>query len=132
LTGLEKNPIFGGKGKAQDASDQLNDLGKLNLIVSSFMTPDNKDSIIYNNATRLTFSALALGATSGITGTIKSSGRRSRPDKTDRNTFPSDHTSQYSTQAALSSSNIQQMSQLTNQKKQYWQVSTSTVSVPTA
>jgi len=128
----EKTPIFGSNEEAGDISDRLNDLGKLNLIASSLMTPDKKGSVIHNNATRLGFSAFALSVTSSMTNTIKSNVGWLRPDKSDRRTFPSGHSSRASTQAALSNSNIQRMSQLTSQQRRYWQMSTSTVAVLTA
>jgi membrane-associated phospholipid phosphatase len=122
----EKTLLFGNDQDAQDFSDDLKDLAKLNLLATIFFVPTSNDDK-FSKLKGLAASAVAISVNRDVTNFIKRETSRLRPDGSDRESFPSGHTSSASTAASLSHHVIDHMSQLTPRQRKFWQASSFTV-----
>ncbi len=122
----QRAPLFGNKQDAQDISDDLSDLAKVNLLATIFFVPTSDDDG-FSKLKGLAVSSAALSVNSGVTGFIKKESNRLRPDASNRKSFPSGHTSGASTAASVSHHVIEHMNQLTPQQREFWQVSSYTI-----
>lgn len=121
-----RTPLFGNEQDAQDISDDLKTLAKVNLLATILFVP-NSDDDRFSKLKGLAVSSAAMSVNGGITGLVKNETDRSRPDGSDRKSFPSGHTSSASTAASVSRHVIEHMSQLTPRQRRLWQVSSSTI-----
>lgn len=119
-------PLFGNKQDAQDISDDLSDLAKVNLLASIFFVPTSDDDA-FSKLKGLAVSAAALSVNKGVTRFIKRETNRLKPDASNRKSFPSGHTSSASTAASASHHVIEHMHQLTPRQRKFWQVSSYTI-----
>lgn len=122
----EKTPLFGNNQDAQDFSDDLKDLAKLNLLATIFFVPTSDDDD-FSKLKGLAASAVAISVNRDVTNFIKRETSRLRPDGSDRESFPSGHTSSASTAASLSRHVIDHMSQLTPRQRKLWRASSFTI-----
>lgn len=100
-----EQPLF--NGQAETASDWLLG-GSLGLYLGSALLADSgtTDSWRINKARGLGVGLTANLATAGLTYGIKETTGRTRPDATDRESFPSGHSSLAATNAALAAENL--------------------------
>lgn len=123
---VQKAPLFGNKQDAQDISDDLKTLAKMNLLATIVFVPSSNDDG-FSKLKGLAVSSAALAVNGRITNFVKRESNRLRPDASDRRSFPSGHTSSAATAASLSHHVIEHMDQLTPQQRQLWQISSFTI-----
>jgi hypothetical protein len=126
-----RTPVFGDREDAEDASHLLQDLSKINHLITAVAAPSGRGRSGLKNKVRGLVSGIAvLGINDGITNSIKSVTDRKRPDEDsdadEDNSFPSWHMSSASISARLASRNIEYMNLTPNQKK-FWRISSHTV-----
>ncbi|MBI5449836.1 MAG: phosphatase PAP2 family protein [Gammaproteobacteria bacterium] len=100
-------PLYGDPAAAAEASDDLMKLATASAGLTALMVavPDDQDAIRHRGE----HLAVVLGgfaATAGITGALKDTVGRERPDHSDHRSFPSGHASQSFTAASLASANL--------------------------
>lgn len=122
----QKALLFGNEQDAQDASDDLSSLAKVNLLATIFFVPTSDDDG-FSKLKGLAVSAAALSVNKGVTDFMKRETNRLRPDASDRRSLPSGHTSSAATAASVSHHVIEHMNQLTPQQRRFWQVSSFTI-----
>lgn len=103
------HPIYGAQDTAQDASDFLRTVLASSAVITSVAAPPEPDILLPGRFGSLTTAALTAATTSKITGALKDSTKRTRPNEVDTRSFPSSHTAAASTYATLSSQRVAQM-----------------------
>ncbi len=104
-----KTPVFGSQQSARDSSDVLRNLSVAALLVTGFAAPGGDTSSDWFAAKSKGF-AVALAANllnGGATGGLKTLTGRTRPDGSDRKSFPSGHSSFAALNASLAARNLQ-------------------------
>lgn len=125
-------PIFGSGPNARQASDQLNDLGSINLLVSSVLLPvPYLESGWEFRSKQLLFTSASLESTYLTTNFIKNQTKKQRPDQSDRLSFPSGHTSRAAVQSSMSVENIKAMPFVDGSAQRVWQASAITTAALT-
>jgi len=126
------NPVFGSSFNARNASDQLNALGSLNLLVSSLLVPVPEQETVWRyRGKQFIFSSMALESTYLTTKLIKTQSNKLRPDESDRLSFPSGHTSRAAVQSTMSVANIAELHNIHEIPQHIWQTTTLTVAALT-
>jgi len=104
----DDTPLFGSGENARDASNYL--LGALyaGTFATLVATPSGDKTCpwLVSKGKGLVVEGVAVGATIGVTDVMKANIDRTRPDKDDDRSFPSGHTSQAFSLAALSNRNL--------------------------
>ena len=96
----EHTPIFGSTRRAIDASDDLRELTKISYIGTAIATPVNSNASWSVTKAKLLFGEWAgVETTSAITGWLKETTDRERPDGSNNRSLPSGHTSKATAQA---------------------------------
>lgn len=96
---MDENPVFGSRANAERRSDEFKDILKGGALASTAFLPREAPF----EKKYADFTAITL--VSPITDFIKDNTDRQRPDKSDRRSFPSGHTSQAFTAARILSDN---------------------------
>jgi hypothetical protein len=96
----EDTPLFGSTRRALDASDDLRDLTKLSYVSTAIAAPVNNNASWIGTKSKLLFGEWAgVKTTSAITGRLKKTTDRERPDGSNNRSLPSGHTSAATAQA---------------------------------
>jgi len=105
----DKTPVFGSRKSARNASDTLRNLSVAALIVTTLATPsgDSSNDWLAAKSKGLTVAAAANLLNGGATVALKNWSDRTRPDGSDRNSFPSGHSSFATLSATLAARNLQ-------------------------
>jgi hypothetical protein len=105
---VEHNPVFGSEADARDASDYLRTTLQAEAVVTALATPsgDVPGQWMVSKAKGFGVELAAIGATSSISGWLKDSTDRTRPDKSNDRSFPSSHASGAFSYMTLANRNI--------------------------
>lgn len=96
----EDTPLFGSTRRALDASDDLRDLSKLSYVSTAIAAPVSSNASWLGTKSKLLFGEwVGVETTSAITGLLKESTGRERPDGSNNRSLPSGHTSKATAQA---------------------------------
>lgn len=108
----DNNPLFGSKEDANNASDFLRNSLVASVAISALATPGgNTASQQFANKSKGLITEFAtLEITSASTSLIKRTTDRERPNKVNKSSFPSGHTSKAFAAAALTSKNLDSLS----------------------
>lgn len=108
----EKTPVFGSMDRAGKASDALDAAAGVGWFLTALAAPSGSDpgEWVVSKAKGFAVEYAALGATGGATRMIKGWAGRERPDGSDRNSFPSGHSSHTFASAMLAQRNIESLS----------------------
>ena len=101
-------PIFGSQSGAQDASDVMVNVLQAEALGTGLLTPSGHDPLdwTFSKAKGIGVEYVALRATSGATDLLKDATGRLRPDGSDRESFPSGHSSAAFGSARLANRNL--------------------------
>jgi membrane-associated phospholipid phosphatase len=101
-------PVFGSQDAAGYAGHLFRESSKWAYLVTSLTTPggDTPDSWAGNKLKGLAVGAAAFVSTSGATGFVKDTAKRTRPDRSDNKSFPSYTTAASSVSTTLASRNL--------------------------
>jgi hypothetical protein len=103
-----RNPLFGNIEDAKDASDRLDDLSKLNFVVTGLLVPTRPGIAgLGDRAAGLALGAAAVAITESTTNGLKDVTERQRPDRDKRDSFPSLHASRSAVTAPLAARNLE-------------------------
>lgn len=105
-----ENPVYGSIESAGEASDYLRSLLATSAVVTSILSPDR-----YGNMAVLASSGMT---NSYITGSLKESTARMRPNQGGDSSFPSSHTSSASSYATIASLRTNEL--MLSEKKRNW------------
>jgi membrane-associated phospholipid phosphatase len=100
---VEETPLFGSPDNAEDASDYLRTATYAGMLASAVAVPEPWSATFK----RILVEHAAVVTTAATTNFLKGSTDRLRPDESDRQSFPSGHSSQAFTYAAMGSMNIE-------------------------
>jgi hypothetical protein len=105
---LNQHPVFGSTSGAEDVSDVLVNSLQAEVLVTALLTPSGDDVVDWSfaKAKGIAIEYGALRATSGLTDLAKDAVGRLRPDGSDRESFPSGHSSIAFGSARLSNRNL--------------------------
>lgn len=113
----EHTPIYGSQSAAQAASDNLRTVLASSAVVTSVMAPGKPDALLPGRPGSLATASMAALATSQVTGALKDSTDRERPNGVDERSFPSSHTAAASTYATLSAQRVDNMALSLTQRR---------------
>ncbi|MCZ6577903.1 MAG: phosphatase PAP2 family protein [Gammaproteobacteria bacterium] len=105
-----ENPVYGSIESANEASNNLRSLLATSAVVTSILSPDR-----YGNMAVLASSGMT---NSYITGSLKESTARMRPNQGGDSSFPSSHTSSASSYATIASLRTNEL--MLSEKKRNW------------
>jgi membrane-associated phospholipid phosphatase len=107
----EKTPIFGSTDRAGKASDTMDSAAGAGVFLTALVTPSGSDpgDWIISKAKGISVEYAALAATGGTTQLLKGWVSRERPDKSDKNSFPSSHSSHTFASAMLDERNVESL-----------------------
>jgi len=105
----DKTPVFGSRKSAQDASDLFRGLAIAAWATTALATPggDSSNDWLAAKGKGLTVAAAANLLNGGVTTVLKNWSDRTRPDGSDRKSFPSGHSSFATLSATLAARNLQ-------------------------
>ncbi len=105
----DKTPVFGSRKSAQDASDVFRGLAIAAWVSTALATPGGDSSNDWLAAKGKGFAVVAAAnlLNGGITTVLKNWSDRTRPDGSDRKSFPSGHSSFATLSATLAARNLQ-------------------------
>ena len=105
----DKTPVFGSRKSAQDASDFFRGLAIAAWATTALATPggDSSNAWLAAKGKGLTVAAAANLLNGGVTTVLKNWSDRTRPDGSDRKSFPSGHSSFATLSATLAARNLQ-------------------------
>ncbi len=105
----DKTPVFGSRKSAQDASDVFRGLAIVAWATTALATPSGDSSDAWLAAKSKGFAVVAAAnlLNGGATTALKHWSDRTRPDGSDRNSFPSGHSSFTTLSATLAARNLQ-------------------------
>lgn len=107
----EHTPVFGSQSSAEQWSDDLRSASVFAHYASIVATPSGgepRDWLI-NKTKGMLVGVAAVSATGAITQTLKTGADRERPDASDRESFPSGHTSSSAVHTRLASRNLRSL-----------------------
>lgn len=115
----ENTPVFGSMENAMAWSDDLLLGSKIIWISTTVITPsgNNLPEIAFAKFKGIAIEALAVSATRNLTGVLKKSTKRVRPNGSDDDSFPSAHASHSFVYSALAHTNIEAVALNDNLKK---------------
>jgi membrane-associated phospholipid phosphatase len=104
----EHTPLFGSQANARTSSDTLRDTTQWCTLASALATPsgDTAGPWLWAKAKGIGLEALASEATLSVTGLLKDSTNRTRPDKSNDQSFPSAHASKAFALSSLGRRNL--------------------------
>ena len=104
----EHTPIFGSRGNAYRTSDTLNDVGGAVALLTALATPSGETAgdILMAKAKGIAVEFVSVGATQTATANLKNLTGRTRPDRSDDQSFPSAHSSKAFAYASVSRHNL--------------------------
>jgi hypothetical protein len=107
----EKTPIFGSMDRAGKASDRMDGAAGAGWFLTALAAPSGSDpgGWAVSKAKGFAVEYAALGANGGATRMIKDWAGRERPDGSDRNSFPSGHSSHTFASAMLGRRNVESL-----------------------
>lgn len=109
----DNTPIFGSEETADDWSDYLDGALQVEWVATSLLIDDPQ----YQPYQKFIGQSSALIATSSITGVLKETVKRERPDGNNDKSFPSGHTSNAFATATLNNYNLQHANMSENKIK---------------
>jgi membrane-associated phospholipid phosphatase len=106
-----QTPVFGSQEGAEDWSDDLQFAAGLAALATLLATPSGSQAgeWLANKAKGGAVEWLAVGATSLVTGALKTATDRERPNETGNDSFPSGHTSYASVLGRLAEFNLESL-----------------------
>ncbi|MCZ6487628.1 MAG: phosphatase PAP2 family protein [Gammaproteobacteria bacterium] len=113
-----ENPVYGSIESANEASNNLRSLLATSAVVTSILSPGREDVLLpdrYGNMAVLASSGMT---NSYITGSLKESTARMRPNQGEERSFPSSHTSSASSYATIASLRTNEL--MLSEKKRNW------------
>ena len=114
----EDKPLFGSTQNARDASDDLRELTKINYLGTAIVAPVGNNENWLGTKSKLLIAELAgVSTTQSITGRLKDSTERERPDDSNYGSFPSGHASKASVQAQFAIINTRHLPLQENTKR---------------
>jgi membrane-associated phospholipid phosphatase len=101
-------PLFGSRETARRASEDLLDATTAVCVLTALATPggDEPAPWLLAKAKGIAVGAAAVAATHGTTTLLKQATHRTRPDQSNRRSFPSGHASSAAVRATLASKNL--------------------------
>jgi len=101
-------PVFGSQDAARSAGHLCKQASQLAYVVTMVATPsgDTPEDWAISKLKGFTVGGAAIASTSGATGFLKNTTKRTRPDGSDNKSFPSATTSRASVNATLASRNL--------------------------
>lgn len=104
----EQTPLFGSQGNADRFSDVLNTASKVAYWTSVLVTPSGEqpEDWIFAKCKGIAVGVTARSLTIHTTGFLKNTTKRTRPDTSNDQSFPSGHTSHSSIYTTLASKNL--------------------------
>jgi membrane-associated phospholipid phosphatase len=108
----QNTPVFGSTDNALKRSDDLLLASKIIWISTMVITPsgNNLPEIALAKIKGIALEAVAVSATRNLTGVIKKTSKRSRPNGSDDESFPSAHASHSTTYISLAMTNLDVLS----------------------
>ncbi|WP_345984831.1 phosphatase PAP2 family protein [Sulfurimonas sp. HSL-1656] len=107
---VDQTPVFGSTENASDVSDTLKEASKINYYVTGVTVPTQEGwRGLGDRALGLGVGWVAMTSTAKVTDWMKAGFARERPDKSDKRSLPSGHTSGASVAATLAAQNIGHM-----------------------
>lgn len=105
----EHTPVFGSQQSAEDWSDDLRSASVLTHYASILATPSGSEpgDWLVNKSKGVLVGVAAVSATGAVTQALKGAADRERPDASDRESFPSGHTSSSAVHTRLASRNLE-------------------------
>ena len=105
---VEKTPVYGSNENADEASDKLRNVARGAYLTSVIITPSGSDSLDWTFAKAKGFAveAASVLATRNVTGFLKKTTNRTRPNEANDHSFPSHHASEAAVYSILASRNI--------------------------
>jgi len=105
----KNRPLYGSEDTANNASDIFRTSLKVEAILTALATPSGEDTKnwLYWKAKGLIVERAALVATEEVTGALKTMTGRTRPDQTNKESFPSYNTSQAFSYSTLANRNLE-------------------------
>lgn len=106
---IRETPVFGSQRSAETWSDDLRSAAVLADAVTILLAPSGEDarSWIVNKAKGYAVDLAAVGAANGITHVLKTAVGRTRPSRTNDESFPSGHTTSAATSDRLAARNLE-------------------------
>lgn len=103
-----KTPVFGSRSAAKKASDTLVEVESLAMYASALGTPSGDEPLpwVLHKAGGLVVGLVAHGVALSVTGGIKNTAGRKRPDESNWESFPSGHATSAFVYASLSRRNL--------------------------
>lgn len=126
------SPLFRSVKRAQNASDTLESISRVNFFVSAMLAPsgDGWDGVL-NKTKGLAIAFTTRRINGDMTNSIKFATNRVRPDNSDDYSFPSGHTSNSTVYASLAAQNVEYLN-ISQAQKDIWQYSSYTIAGLTA
>lgn len=108
----ENTPVFGSPQNALERSDDLLLASKIIWISTMVITPGGNDlpEIAFAKLKGIAVETIAVSATRNLTGVIKNASKRTRPNASDDDSFPSAHASHSMTYISLAMTNLDALS----------------------
>lgn len=108
---VEKTPVYGSNENADEASDKLRNVARGVYLTSVIVTPSGPDSVdwAFAKAKGFAVEAASVQITRNVTGFLKGSTKRTRPNEANNHSFPSHHASETAAYSMLASRNIKAM-----------------------
>ncbi len=106
--GSKHRPVFGSRDSAENASDHLRDTAEVAYYLTSIATPEvgGPNDWLKAKIKGLSTGAMAAAFTRGTTNELKGIADRRRPDKSNRRSFPSSHSSTAAVYSMLAYENV--------------------------
>jgi len=108
---VKNTPVYGSNENADDASDKLRNVARGVYLTSVIATPSGPDPVdwAFAKAKGFAVEAASVQITRNVTGFLKGSTNRTRPNEANNHSFPSHHASETAVYSILASRNIKAM-----------------------
>ena len=106
---VKKTPVYGSNENADETSDKLRNVARGVYLTSVILTPSGSDPAdwAFAKAKGFAVEAASVQITRNVTGFLKGSTKRTRPNEANDRSFPSHHASETATYSILASQNIE-------------------------